>query len=101
MGIMPISSTILAHWLLDDEIITKTTVFGVVFGLAGLITLTGTTALAGLSDNVIAQLAVLTGALCYGGVTIYVRRYVRMTPMVVSTGATLVAATGSTLLAFY
>ncbi len=100
MGVMPIFATILAHWLLDDETVTRTTVFGVGFGMAGLIVLTGSTALAGLSDNVIAQLAVLVGALCYGGVTIYVRRYVRMRPLVVSTGATLVAATGSTLLAF-
>ena len=73
MGIMPIATFVLAHYFIPDEPMTTRKVLGVCLGFGGLLTLVGWSALAGIGDNVLGQLAVLGGALCYGISTVFVR----------------------------
>lgn len=65
MGIMPIATLILAHFLTDDERLTARKLVGVFVGFAGLVVLVGPAVLFRLGDDGIRQLAILAAALSY------------------------------------
>ncbi len=100
MGVMPIVTAILAHFFLKDEPIRRMTLLGVGLGFAGLIVLVGASALQGLGSAAFGELATIMAALCYASVTIFVRRYVKQSGLQIATGAMIVAATASLLVAF-
>ena len=75
MGIMPISTFVLAHFFISSESMTTRKVVGVAFGFLGLVTLVGLTAFRDISGQLFGQLVVLTGALCYSVTTVFVRRF--------------------------
>ncbi len=100
MGIMPISTFILAHFFIADEPITPRKSLGVAFGFCGLITLVGVTALTGLGDHVVGQLAVLGGALSYSFSVVFVRSQPSFSGYKMAAGMNISAALTSLPLAF-
>ena len=100
MGIMPIATFVLAHYFIPDEPMTTRKVLGVCLGFGGLLTLVGWSALAGIGDNVLGQLAVLGGALCYGISTVFVRTQPSFPGLQMATGAVLAGTITSLPLAF-
>lgn len=75
MGCMPVIVVLLAHYFTPDEPITRSRAAGIAVGFAGLCLLVGRDALAGLGDAVIAQLAVIGGALAYAVNTVFIRKF--------------------------
>ena len=100
MGIMPISTFVLAHIFISSEPMTPRKTLGVSLGFAGLIVLVGYSALTALGDNLWAQLSVLGGAVCYSIATVFVRRQPSFEGYKMAAGMNTVAAAASLLMAF-
>ncbi|WP_193170817.1 DMT family transporter [Nisaea nitritireducens] len=100
MGIAPVATVFLAPLLIPDEHLTPRSLFGVGFGIGGLLVLVGATALSGLGQHVTGQLAILGAALCYAGTTLYVRRWIALPPLQMATGSLVVGAIPATVGAF-
>jgi drug/metabolite transporter (DMT)-like permease len=90
----PLWGVLVAHGMTSDEKATPARITGVLLGMAGIIVMVGTDAMAGLSDDLLAQLACLVSTLFYSFAAIYGRRLSQasMSPMVITTGQTLAAA---------
>ena len=101
MGIMPISTFVLAHIFIADEPITRRKSMGLGLGLSGLLTLVGGSALSGAGEHVIGTLSVFAGALCYSFTTVFVRLQPAFAPHQMATGTTLCATLISIPLAFW
>ena len=68
LGLMPLVSLVIGHWVTDDERITRARLVGVLTGLVGLAVLVGPASLAALgggSGELVRQGAVLLAAVCY------------------------------------
>lgn len=87
MGTMPVATVLLAHAFTADEKLTPRRAGGVVLGFSGTVLLVGVSALSGLGAAVLAQLAVVGGALCYAITTIFVRRFGRLPDAIMAAGA--------------
>jgi drug/metabolite transporter (DMT)-like permease len=74
MASMPLVTLVLAHVFTRDEPMSLRHIAGVLIGLAGMVVLVGVDALQGLGGNVLAQLEVAAGAVCYAIHTIIARR---------------------------
>ncbi len=92
MGVMPVATALLAHLLTPEDPLTAGRSLGVALGFAGVVVLVGWQALTGLGQAVLAQLAVLGGALSYAVTTIYVRRHGALAHREMAAGATLAGA---------
>ena len=90
----PISTVIVAHLLTNDEKITGNRFLGVVIGFFGVVILIGPDSLKGLGTNVLAQVAVLTAAVCYAFAGVYGRRFKIMgiDPILTATGQVTASA---------
>lgn len=91
----PLFGIVLAHFMTADERMNLPQVASVVCGFAGVAILIGPGPLLGLGTDVLAELAILAGAICYALATIYGRRFTRdgMSPAVIaSTQLTIAAA---------
>ncbi len=90
----PLWGVVVAHFMTSDEKATPARIIGVLIGLAGIIVMVGPDAVKGLSNNLLAQIACLISTLFYSFAAIYGRRLgqTSMTPMVVATGQTMMAA---------
>jgi drug/metabolite transporter (DMT)-like permease len=90
----PLWGVVVAHFLTDDEKATPARIAGVLLGLAGIIVMVGPEAMAGLTQNLLAQIACLVSTLFYGCAAIYGRKLGKsgMAPMVVATGQVITAA---------
>lgn len=97
----PIFSVIVAGVWLKDEPVTRPKLLGAVLGLIGVVVLIGPSALAGLDVNLLAQVAVLGGALSYAFAGVYARRFTRMKidPIVAAAGQLLMSSLIMILLA--
>jgi len=97
----PIFSVIVAGVWLKDEPVTRPKLLGAVLGLIGVVVLIGPSALAGLDVNLLAQVAVLGGALSYAFAGVYARRFTRMNidPIVAAAGQLLMSSLIMILLA--
>ena len=100
MGIMPISTFLLAHVFIPSESMTGRKVFGVSLGVAGLLTLVGLSAFSSIGAHLGGQLIVLGGALCYSVTTVFVRSQPAFDGVQMATGAGIVAALTCVPLAF-
>lgn len=89
MGTMPVATAMLAHLFIADERFNLGTGLGIMIGFGGLIILIGADALHNLDTAVIAQFAIIIGALSYAVSTTFARRFARLPGPVMSTGATL------------
>jgi drug/metabolite transporter (DMT)-like permease len=93
MAIMPLATMVLAHFLVRGEGMTRNRVAGFLLGFAGIVVLTGPAALAGLGGApiaILAQLAVLSGALCYAANSVLSRVLIKGGVLVAS--AAIIAA---------
>ena len=100
MGIMPITTFVLAHIFVSEEAVTKRKAMGVGFGFSGLLVLVGLSALMGLGDQITGQLAILAGAMCYGIATVFVRLQPSFTQYKMAAGTIICAALISIPMAF-
>jgi drug/metabolite transporter (DMT)-like permease len=64
---------------------------GAVLGLIGVVLIVGTDALNGLGQQVIAQLAILTGSLLYAGAAIFGKRFAGIPPAATATATMLIS----------
>jgi drug/metabolite transporter (DMT)-like permease len=94
----PLFTVLIAHLLTSDERLSKSRAAGVLIGFAGVAVLIGPEALAGLGQNVLAQLAVLGAAISYGFAVIFGRRFRRMGVPPLATAAGQVTASSLLLL---
>lgn len=101
MGVMPITTFILAHFFIPQETITARKAFGVMLGLGGLLLLVGSSALRGLGAHALGQLAVLGGAISYGITAVFVRAQPDFPKFEMATGAVVAGMLTSLPLAFY
>lgn len=89
----PIFTSMLAHFLTDDERLTRGKLAGAMIGLSGVLIMMGPDALE-RDQSLIGQLMVLSGVLCYSYATIFGRRLYGMglSPLEIASGQ-LTAAT--------
>lgn len=100
MGIMPITTFVLAHIFISSEPMTKRKSLGVGLGFAGLVVLVGLSALTQIGGNVSGQICVLAGAVCYSIATVFVRLQPAFEGYKMAAGMNTVAAVISIFLAF-
>lgn len=90
----PLCVMLLAHFLLDDERLSRWQVLAFLLGFAGIVVLMGPDSLAALGgsgDRLLSQLAVFGGAVCYAVATVSARFMPAAHPVVTSTGVMLLA----------
>jgi len=95
MATMPLATSVMAHIWVTGEHLTRNRVAGFVLGFAGVIVLVGPAAIAGLGGSagrVLAQLAVLGGALCYASQSVLVRVTLKGDVMMASAAIIAIAA---------
>ncbi|MBM3344979.1 MAG: DMT family transporter [Betaproteobacteria bacterium] len=97
----PLFAVVVAHFATRDERLTVPKLAGVLLGIAGVAVMVGVDALRGLGLQVIAQLAVLCGAMSYGLAAVYARRFRNQPSMVVATGQITGAAVMSLPVALF
>lgn len=77
MAVMPLATMVLAHFFVDGEQMRRNRILGFLIGFVGIVVLVGPQALAhlgGSGEILLAQLAILAGALSYAVNTILARR---------------------------
>jgi drug/metabolite transporter (DMT)-like permease len=92
MAIMPLTTLLLAHFFVAGERMTAWRSGGFVVGFCGILVLMGPSAMAGLGGNLLAELAVLAGALCYAANSVFARRAIKTDFLVASTAVMLVGS---------
>jgi drug/metabolite transporter (DMT)-like permease len=99
MAVMPLVVLVLAHFLVPGERMDRFKVAGFGLGFSGIALLTGPAALVGVGGvaELIAQLSVLGGAVCYGLNLIIARRSPPMRAQMAAGCVLLISAVLSTL----
>ena len=95
MAAMPLATLVLAHFLVHGEHLTARRIGGFVLGFLGIVSLMEPAAVAGIGGaalQVISQLSVLCGALCYAANSVMARLLVKSDFIVASTCTLLVAS---------
>ena len=95
MAAMPLATLVLAHFLVQDERMTAGRVAGFALGFVGIVFLMEPAAAAGLGGaalQVLSQLSVLCGALCYSANSVMARLLIRTDFLAAATGTLLVSA---------
>ena len=84
----PIWGVVVAHLYTDDEKLSGRKLAGVLLGFGGVTVMIGPALLGSLGNNVLAQLACVTAALCYAFAGVWARRYrgLGVKPISVTTG---------------
>jgi drug/metabolite transporter (DMT)-like permease len=96
MAVMPLTTLLLAHFFVAGERMTLWRTAGFAIGFGGIVVLMGPDALAGLDSHIVAELAVLAGAICYAANSVLSRRLIAADFLVAST-AVMIVATALTL----
>lgn len=90
---VPLWGVVLAHYFTRDERATPAKVMGVVIGFAGLVVMVGPDALAGVGQDVAAQLACLLATACFAAAAVWARRLgSHVQPLAAATGQMMTAA---------
>lgn len=95
MAIMPLTTLLLAHFFVAGERMTRNRVAGFLLGFGGIVVLMGPAALAGLGGSpieILAQISVLSGALCYAANGVIIRVTLKGDVMVASAAIVAIAA---------
>jgi len=95
MGVMPLTTLVLAHFFVAGESMTRAKALGFLLGFSGIVVLVGPEALlelGGSPSDLVRQLAVLGGAVCYATNAI-LTRHLPPTPALVASASTLLMAT--------
>jgi drug/metabolite transporter (DMT)-like permease len=90
----PLFAVVFAHYLTGDERMTAGRIAGLVIGFVGVVVMIGPDALAGVSTDLMAELALLAASVFYALSPIYARRFGRagQAPIVSATGQFAAAA---------
>jgi len=91
-SLSPIFAFLFTWAITRHEAATARKLYGVLVGLAGVITIIGVNALAGVGRHTIAEIACVLGSMSYGIAAIVGTRYARLPPLVPAAGSTLTAA---------
>lgn len=92
---MPLATLVLAHFLVQGERMTLNRTAGFALGFAGIVLLMEPAAVAGLGGaaiQILAQLAVLGGALCYSANSVLARLMIKTDFLAAATGTLVLAA---------
>ncbi len=95
MAVMPLTTILLAHFLVEGEPLTTNRVVGFILGFLGILVLLGPAALAkfeGGANVLFAMLAILAGAVSYAVNTVLAKRLPKESFLAISTAVLLVAA---------
>jgi drug/metabolite transporter (DMT)-like permease len=84
----PIWGVVVAHFLTQDERMTRRKIAGVLLGFGGVAVMIGPSLLVSLGSSALAQLACVTASLSYALAAVWARRFRRMgvSPLSVTTG---------------
>jgi drug/metabolite transporter (DMT)-like permease len=88
----PIFTFVLAWLLAREHFAAGRQLFGVISGMIGICLIVGMQALAGVGQQVIAQLAIVVATICYAGAAIFGRSFQGLDPMLPATGSLLCGA---------
>ncbi len=92
MGIGPLLALFVSHFTTHDDKLTGRKFAGVLIGLSGLLVIVGQDALAGVTKNLMGDLAVLAAIICYVLATALVRKVRSTTKEAMATGNMLISA---------
>ena len=88
----PIFTFFLTVLVTRHEAVTSRKLIGVVAGMIGICLIVGVQALAGLGEQLVAQIVTLLAALCYAGAAIFGRGFKDLDPMVPAAGSLISGA---------
>jgi drug/metabolite transporter (DMT)-like permease len=90
----PLFGVLFAHFLTDDEKMTRSRVIGVAIGLLGVTVMIGADALRSLGVNIVAQAACLGAAISYAFAGIFGRRFraMKVAPVATATGQVIASS---------
>jgi len=103
MAAMPLATLVLAHFFVHGERMTPGRTAGFLLGFLGIVALMGPAAISSMGGSalqVISQLSILCGALCYSANSVMARLLVRSDFLVASAGTLLVSTVVVLPLAF-
>lgn len=95
MAVMPLTTMLLAHFLVKGEHMTPARGGGFALGFAGVVVLMGPSAIMGMADSGLAaasQMAILFGAVCYAANSVLTRILARGDDVLVASAAMLLVA---------
>ena len=95
MAVMPLATLLLAHFLVHGERMTFNRLAGFALGFVGIVFLMEPAAIAGIGGApslVVAQLAVLCGALCYSANSVLARLLIKSDFLVSAAGTLLISS---------
>ncbi len=92
MGVMPVTTALLAHLFIKDEPFTGRTALALIIGFIGLVILLGADAMQGLTAPLLAQIAVLSSAICYGASATFTRYFGARSSGAVMASGTMITA---------
>ena len=88
----PIFTFLITLLITRHEAVTSRRLFGVAAGLAGTCLIIGVQALAGLGNELWAQLAIVAATICYAGAAIFGRNFKGLDPMIPAAGSLISGA---------
>ncbi|MEH2560392.1 DMT family transporter [Bradyrhizobium sp. AZCC 2289] len=88
----PIFTFFLTLSVARHEVLTSRKLLGVVAGMAGICLIVGVQALAGLGEQLTAQIVTVLAAICYAGAAIFSRGFKDLDPMASAAGSLLCGA---------
>jgi drug/metabolite transporter (DMT)-like permease len=95
MAIMPLTTLVLAHLFVEDERLSGIRVLGFAIGFSGIVVLVGPNVLLelrGVGSVLLAELAVLAGAVCFAANAIISRRRPATAPLEAAAGVVLASS---------
>lgn len=96
IAVMPLATLVLAHHFVSGEHITRHRLIGFILGFSGIVLLMGPAAAltgeTGSALQMVSQLSVLAGALCYAANTVVARLTVKGDVFIASAGVLLLAS---------
>lgn len=95
----PIFAFLITWGLTRQEVVTQRKALGVLAGIAGIVLIVGTSALSGIGQQLVPQLAIVLASLSYATSAIYGRTFRDMGPMAPAAGSLLLGAAVLTPLA--
>jgi drug/metabolite transporter (DMT)-like permease len=88
----PIFTFLLTFAVTRHELLTGRKLFGVLAGMAGICLIVGVQALAGLGEQLAAEIATVVATICYAGAAIFSRAFKGLDPMAPAAGSLLCGA---------
>lgn len=91
-SVTPVLAFLAAWAMYGQKEVTARKCFGVAAGLAGICWVMGGSALHGVGDQLLPQLAIVAASACYAGASLYGRSFAGLSPVVPAAGSLLVGS---------